>query len=199
MRNLVIIICSLLFIASCSERENKKKVESYDESDKYELVEIDSYGFRRAYHGHDTLAGDELDLFMNRNPEPDENYTSSNNHPLFNELSKEDLIKDGSLNITVLDTLPEQFNYQISVNNFFKVKTRLLEAPREVKTPSYELAFMDNNQSFLTDTLEFDWPPDVTFTKADLDKDGTEEILSIFRWYFVNGDNFDLKIYKLKK
>jgi hypothetical protein len=199
MRNLVVIISSLLVLTSCSETENKKKIELYGESDKYELIEIDSYGFRRAYQGHDTLAGDELDLFMNRNPEPNEDYTSSDNHPLFSDLSEEGLIKDGNLNITELDTLPEQFNYQISRNNFFKVKTRLLEDPKEVKTASYELTFMDNNQSFLIDTLEFDWPPDVTFIKADLDKDGTDELLSIFRWYIVNGDNFDLKIYKLKK
>ena len=75
----------------------------------------------------------------------------------------------------------------------------MLEDPKQVKTPSYELTFIDGNTSILIDTLEFDWPPDVTFIKVDLDEDGTEEILSIFRWYIVNGDNFDLKIYKLKK
>lgn len=199
MRNLVIIICSLLVLASCYLSESQEKIESFDESDKYELIEIDSYGFRRAYHGHDTLTGDELELFMNRNPEPNEDYTSSDNHPLFSELTTVGLIKDGNLNITELDTLPEQFDYQFSHNNFFKVKTRLLEDPKEVKTPSYELTFIDENKSVLIDTLEFDWPPDVTFIKTDLDKDGTEELLSIYRWYIVNGDNFDLKIYKVKK
>ena len=199
MKNLVIIISSLLALTSCSETENKKKIDLYSVSDKYELIEIGSYSFRRAYHGLDTLAGDELDLFMNRNPEPNEDYTSSDNHTLINNLSKEGLIKDGNLNIKELDTLPEKFNYQISHNNFFKVKTKLLEDPKEIKTPSYELTFMDNNQSFLIDTLEFNWPPDVTFIKADLDEDGTDELLSIFRWYAVNGDNFDLKIYKLRK
>jgi hypothetical protein len=68
-----------------------------------------------------------------------------------------------------------------------------------VKTPSYELTFKDQNKIVLIDTLKFDWPPDVTFFKTDLDKDGVEELLSIFRWYIVNGDNFDLKIYKLRK
>ncbi len=199
MRKLVIIICPLLLLASCSELENQENIESLNETNKYELIEIDSYGFRRAYHGHDTLADSELDLFMNRNPEPNQVYTSSDNHPFFNELSKVGLIKQGNLNITALDTLPEQFNYQFSHNNFFKVKTKLLEDPKQVKTPSYELTFIDGNTSILIDTLEFDWPPDVTFIKVDLDEDGTEEILSIFRWYIVNGDNFDLKIYKLKK
>lgn len=66
-------------------------------------------------------------------------------------------------------------------------------------TPSYELTFYDLNKIVLIDTLKFDWPPDVTFFKSDLDKDGEEELLSIFRWYIVNGDNFDLKIYKLRK
>jgi hypothetical protein len=196
MKNLIITICSILALASCSNSENQKESEI---SDEYKLIEIDSYSFRRAYHGHDTLKGVDLDLFMNRNPEPNENYTNSESHSFYKQLTEIGLFQHGNLNINEVDTLPNQFNYQLSPNKFFKVKTRLLEDPKEVKTPSYELTFKDHNKTVLIDTLKFDWPPDVTFFKTDLDKDGVEELLSIFRWYIVNGDNFDLKVYKLRK
>jgi hypothetical protein len=196
MKNLILTICSLLVLASCYNSENQKDSELIDE---YKLKEIDSYSFRRAYHGHDTIKGGDLDLFMNRNPEPNVNYTNSESHSFYKQLTEIGLFQHGNLNINEVDTLPNQFNYQLSPNKFFKVKTRLLEDPKEVETPSYELTFNDLNKIVLIDTLKFDWPPDVTFFKTDLDKDGEEELLSIFRWYIVNGDNFDLKIYKLRK
>ena len=192
------IICLPLIFTSCSELESQDNNGSMNELDKFELTEIDAYEFRRTYHGHDTLEGSKLDLFMNRNPEPDQDYISSDKHPLFNQLSKVGLIKEGNLNLSKLDTLPKQFNYQFSHTQQFKVKKRLLENPKVVRTPSYELTFINGSKTILTDTLAFDWPPDVTFIKADLDKDGTDELLSIFKWYIANGDNFDLKIYKLK-
>jgi hypothetical protein len=196
MKHLIITICSLFVLASCANSENHKESDLIDE---YKLIEIDSYNFRRAYHGQDTLSGRELDVFMNRNPEPNEHYTNSDSHSFYKQLTEIGLFQHGNLNMNEVDTLPDQFNYQISPNKFFKVKTRLLEDPKEVKTPSYELTFKDQNKIVLIDTLKFDWPPDVTFFKTDLDKDGVEELLSIFRWYIVNGDNFDLKIYKLRK
>lgn len=197
MNFLVITTCSLIILSSCSDTDSKEKIEMLD--DTYELIEIDSYNFRRDYHGRDTLAGEELNLFINRNPEPTEEYTNSEIHPLYHNLSEIGLIKDGDLNIADLDTLPGQFNYQVSHNIFFTVRSKLLEDPEKVKTPSYELTFMYKEKTLLIDTLEFDWPADVSFLKSDIDKDGTEELISVFRSYIVNGDNFDLKIYKLKK
>ena len=198
MIKLVLIICPLLFLASCSELENQRNKVSFKKTKTYQLVEVDSYGFRRAYHGHDTLKGRALDAFMNRDPEPDEKYHTSDKHPMYSQLMNVGIIKNGNLSLSKLDTLPAHFIYQFSRNQCFKVKSRLLQDPKVVKTPSYELRFMHGEKTVLMDTLAFDWPPDVTFFKADLDKDGTEEILSIFRWYIMNGDNFDLKIYRLK-
>lgn len=199
MKCLVIFICSLFALVSCSESERQENLESIPPIDNYDLIEVDAYSFRRAYYSHDTLEGDEVDLFINRNPEPLEEYKNSNNHPFLDDLSEIGLIQHGNLNMTELDTLPDLFSYQAFPNKFFNVKKRLLLEPEQVKTPSYELTFEDEHKIVLIDTLEFDWPPDVTFIKMDLDKNGTEELLSIYRWYIMNGDNFDLKIYTLKK
>ncbi|MFK7783673.1 MAG: hypothetical protein AB8B56_01085 [Crocinitomicaceae bacterium] len=189
---------SALSLTSCFEME-KEELATNSTKGEFELVEIDSYSFRRAYHGHDTLSGQELERFMNRNPEPNENYSQSEDHPFYAQLAKLGLFQDGNLNIKELDTLPDQFNFSVSQHKLLKVKTKLLEDPDEVETPSFELTFMDRNEIVLMDTLAFDWPPDVTFIAEDLNGDGTEELLSIYRWYIINGDNYDVKMYDVKK
>lgn len=136
---------------------------------------------------------------MNRNPEPYEDYVNSKSHPLYSDLVERKIILDANLNLLQVDTLPEQFGYQLSQNKQIKVETRLLEKSKEIDAPSYELTFKENNKVVLKDTLEFGFPPDVTFFTTDLNNDGKQELLTIYRWYIVNGDNFDLTIYELKK
>lgn len=189
-------ICAYLALASSAvSGEQPVHVVNSTHYD-FALMELDSYSFRRAYHGHDTLSGEDLEVFMNRNPEG-EDYSNSREHALYAALCKTRLFLDGNLNLTEIDTLPEDFSLQFSPGHFCRVKTTLLQDPKAVKTPGYELTFTEKNKVILIDTLEFAWPPDVTFMKTDLDEDGTEELISIFRWYIINGDNFDVKIYNL--
>jgi hypothetical protein len=199
MRKPLAIHCIQFVLLSCTYSGYQEKTELLHENYKYALVEIDSYDFRRAYHGIDTLEGYALDSFLNRNPWANEIYSNSADHPFFNDLLRLGILDHGDLNLSDLDTLPNQFNYQFKPNHFFKVKTKYMDDPIQVKTPSFELTFWDNARLVLIDTLEFSWPPDVAFFKKDLDEDGSEELLSIFKWYIVNGDNFELKIYQIKK
>lgn len=197
MKHLIILFYSLFILFSCSDKSKPQVIEL--NVNKFELVETDSYGFRRAYHGLDTLEGEEFDLFMNRNPEPNEDYTDFKEHPLYKKLHEKGIFLNGNLNLSQIDTLPNQFNYQVSPNRKLKVKTKLLEDPKEIEIPSFELTFTNNNKIVLIDTLEFGWPPDVTFFKLDINNDGKEELLSIYSWYIINGDNFDLNIYELRE
>lgn len=198
MRILIPPIISLLLLASCSNSSNITG-DDFNKIDDYKLIEMDAYSFRRAYHDSDTLAGEELDAFMNRNPELMEDYMRSENKPFYAALCETGLFQNHTLSLKDVDTLPEQFNFHLSLTHILTVKTNYLENPKEVETPSMELTFLDKNEIVLIDTLAFDWPPDITFMKVDLDKDGTDELISIYRWYIVNGDNFDVKIYKLRK
>jgi hypothetical protein len=201
MRLSNLFIC--LFLCQCctlhAQREPEEKSVKNSEKEVYALHALDSYFFRRAYHGHDTLREEELDIFMNRNPEPCLDFSDSMKYPFHAKLIEAGLIKDGSLNIQALDTLPDQFNYRFSHTEFFEVNVRLLEIPRKVELPSFELTFTTQGTLILKDSLTFDWPPDVTFLKMDLDHDQKDELLTIYRWYIINGDNFDLKIYTLDK
>ena len=200
MNRFIVLFCSLFILYSCSNNEKQKvvklKVEKYD----YKLEEIDSYSFRRAYHEHETFDGEKLERFMNRNPEPNEFIMlPKKSHPFEKQLCEIGFFKDGNLNLKEIDTLPDQFTFQIVKNNFLKVKTNYLDDPKMVESPSYILTFMDKKTIVSIDTLKFDWPADVTFIKLDIDQDGSDELLSIYSWYIVNGDNFDIKIYRLKK
>jgi hypothetical protein len=200
MSRFIVLYCSLFIFYSCSNQEKQKvvklKVEKYD----YKLVEIDSCSFRRAYHKYETFEGEKLENYMNRNPEPNEFIMlPKKSHPFEKQLSEIGLFKDGNLNLKEIDTLSDQFTFQVAKNKFFKVKTNYLDDPKMVDSPSYILTFMDKKTIVSIDTLEFDWPADVTFIKLDINQDGSDEFLSIYRWYIVNGDNFDIKIYRLKK
>lgn len=53
----------------------------------YRLVEIDHYAFRRAYHDSENMTGAALDAFMNRNPEPNDDYSQRTEHPFYKELT----------------------------------------------------------------------------------------------------------------
>lgn len=199
MNRFIVLFSSLFILYSCTNQEKHKTVKLKAEKFQYKLVEIDSYSFRRAYHEHETFDGEKLESYMNRNPEPNLVYTDSKSHPFEKKLSEIGLFKDGNLNLKEIDTLPDQYTFQIAKNNFFKVKTNYLDDPKMVESPSYILTFMDKKTIVSIDTLEFDWPADVAFIRLDIDQDGSDELLSIYSWYIVNGDNFDIKIYRLKK
>jgi hypothetical protein len=61
------------------------------------------------------------------------------------------------------------------------------------------LKFFEDKKCVLADTLQFGFPPDVTFFTAELEGDGSHELLALFRYYIVNGDNYDLGIYSIKE
>lgn len=199
MRYAAIILCSLFILGFRSGREIRDDAERQVEKREYELIEMDSYGFRRAYYTEEELEGEALDVFMNRNPEPYEEYANSAEHPLYDQLTRAGIFQAGKLNIRDLDTLPDPFDFQAAPDMRFKVERRYLDDPSKVSTPSFEFTFTDSDRIVCVDTLEFGWLPDVTFVKFDLEQNGSEVLVSIYRWYIGNGDNFDLKIYELKK
>ena len=186
-----------LALLSCAERAKVNNEASTEVE--YELKERGFLSFRRAYHGHDTLTGKELEVFMNRNPEGGTEVMGMKNTSLYSELVEANIIKDGNLNIGEIDTLSKAFDYQISVDRIIHVETRLLDDPKEEEELSYELIFREDGKSLFVDSLEYGFPPDVTFFTRDLGNDGSHELMALFKWYIVNGDNYDLRIYNFKE
>ncbi|OFZ12516.1 MAG: hypothetical protein A3D92_16160 [Bacteroidetes bacterium RIFCSPHIGHO2_02_FULL_44_7] len=188
------------FLLACTAKSQTDPGEADPNQASYELVELDAYSFRRAYHDQEGLKEAELEAFMNRNPEAMYLFTNENQHAaLFALLTEHKILVDGDLNLQLVDSLPEPTTYQFSKSKELQLETRLLEDPKQVKTPSYELTFRDNEKIVLIDTLPFDWPPDVQFFTMDLNKDGKEELFTVFHWYIINGDNYDVHIYELRE
>ena len=199
MKQRINIFCLFFILFSCSVNNQTQENSSVSDKGYYELVPVDNYEFRRSYYELDSLSERELDLYMHSNPVSHLDFSNSEEHPFYNKLVEHKIILEDQLNLSQVGTLPDQFDYQLSPQQILKVETQLLHESEELSSQAYELIFKDNGEIIFTDTLEFGFPPDVTFLTMDLNKDGKQELLTIFRWYIVNGDNFDLTVYELKK
>ena len=161
----------------------------------YELKKIDEYSFRRNYFGSDTLTGKALEKFMNRKPVSDEDYKEKGS-PFYTYLTKEKIIHDYGLDLTKLDTLPDDFKYNFNKKSIkASINFSYIEA---TNTNNFIVTFKDGETTILQDTLMYDFPPDVQFSTMDLNKNGTDELYALFTNYVSNGHNYELTIYELK-
>lgn len=164
----------------------------------YDLVKRDSFFFRRAYHDHHLMEGTARDSFMNRNPDLISAFDSEVENDMYEGLIHQGFIRNGALNLQAIDTLPFQFRYHFSKNHAMQVNTVMMEPKNDSELFSYILKFYDHHQKILTDTLFFDFPPEVTFIQTDLNNDGKNEIGTLYKWYIINGDNYELQFYELQ-
>jgi hypothetical protein len=185
MRNYIISILIAITIFCSCETPIKN----------YSLQKLDSFSFRRNYFGADTLTGKALEKFMNRKPVSNQDYKEKGGE-FYTYLTKEKIIHEYRLDLTKLDTLPDDFSYTLK-NKKIAVSTSFSYIEEE-NTNNYILTFKDAETTILKDTLTFDFPPDVIFSKFDLDKNGTDELFALYKNYAINGHNFELSIYELK-
>ncbi|XOV66938.1 MAG: hypothetical protein ACFHU9_15025 [Fluviicola sp.] len=181
-----------------TETKSKDDTQTASASKDFTLVRLDGYQFRRAYHEIDRREDESENDFMNQNPESSWDYEDSIHKPFYQALINDGIILDGNLNISALDTLPDNFDYQYSHDKKLQVTTEYTDDLNRVSQPSYITTFYDKEKSILADTFYYDMPADVTFFTKDLNQDGKEEIISIYRWYIVNGDNYELDIFELQ-
>ncbi|MEM6684550.1 MAG: hypothetical protein AAF617_02050 [Bacteroidota bacterium] len=159
----------------------------------YKWQKLDSYSFRRDYAGADSLKGAALLRYLNRNPITNIDHAKGN---FFEYLSKANIIQNGTLQLSNLDTLYNTFEYTIQ-DKIFKVAIDF-KYLSEDDSNNFIFAFLQEKDTIFRDTLQFGFPPDVIFSKNDLDKNGTDELYALFKNYAVEGDNFELSVYELK-
>jgi hypothetical protein len=165
------------------------------ESKQYSLQKLDSFSFRRNFFGADTLSGEVLKIYLNRNPTTDEEY-NENTHPFYPFLAKEKVIANNQLYLNKLDTLYNSFNYTTDGKDF----TVFVDFAyiSETDSNNFIFDFKIEDDLIIRDTLVFGFPPDVIFSKMDLNQNGTDELYALFKNYSLNGDNFELSVYELK-
>lgn len=175
------LFVAILFLSCKSERQKN-----------YDLKQLDAYSFRRNYFGSDTLAGKELDKFMNRNPVQSFEYKSKKGS-FYDKLTQNGIINDKELILNKLDSLPDDFTYKTSNRNI----KLYISYPDSFETEGLILSFRENQAIFHTDTLLFSNPTTVSYSTMDLNNNGTDELYMLYKNYAVNGDNYELSIYEL--
>ena len=148
-----ILLFILLAALSCTSPENQRSTGKPNQIVEVALVEIVSFSFRRNYHGHEKLQGEEKKRFMNRNPEPSSNYYGK--HVYVDALVKKGLIANGNLNINEIDTLQDQFSFRISQSKNLAVEKKYIDDPKQVSAPSFVLRFHYDKHLLAIDTLTF--------------------------------------------
>ncbi|MEM6720190.1 MAG: hypothetical protein AAF611_12770 [Bacteroidota bacterium] len=179
-------LCYILFgltLFSCDTKQN------------FTFQKLDSYEFHRNYSKADSLQGAALDTYINRNPTTNLNEETTRG-PFYEYLTKADIIKDNALQLSKLDTLYNTFNYTVNDETF--LVTIDFKYLSKDDTNNFIFAFSQEEEIIIQDTLRFGFPPDVIFSKNDLDKNGVDELYALFKNYAAEGDNFELSIYELK-
>jgi hypothetical protein len=131
---------------------------------------------------------------MNRNPVQNYEYKTQKGR-FYNELTTHGIIQNQELILQKFDSLPDQFSYSFQHRKI----TIDISYPDSFETPGRILTFREKENIILKDTLLFDSPPNVIFSKMDLNNNGTEEIYTISQNYMINGHNFVVSIYELKE
>jgi hypothetical protein len=164
------------------------------ENKEYILTELGSYDFRRNYFGSEDMKGDSLDSFMNRNPEG-AGFTITH---YYDALVENQILVNNCLNLSKLDTLLDSFVYNYSNEIQMNVQVESLQYSKPYNKIGYVLNFNQDSNLILADTLEYNYPNDVIFNTIDINKDGKDELFALYRYYAINGDNYELTIYNLE-
>lgn len=192
--------CLLILSISCNNNEKKhinlSKTEKRNESLK--LVEDGVFSFRRSYiYSTETYRNEKYKNSLdNRNPE--NNFKEPKNNKYYKAIKELGLF-DSADNLNLkkwnkIESIDKNGQKIFFLNKKYVIYINYLEkGVFSLKVNNL------NGKNVLENKLKFELPPDVSFMIKDLDKDGNDEIISFYNWYFTNSDNYEIKIYKLEK
>jgi hypothetical protein len=196
-------ILIILILVGCSSKKDKSSkdetVEKKENKSKFEfeIKQLNYLKFRRNYfYDEKTYQNKKLrDKLDNRNPEGMNVDTA--------------LLKKFDIGFKKLNLLDSNGNLKlkiwgkISKNKLETIKVNGLEYllglnydndyVYDIKIRKYDSMLVAKNN------FKFQFPPDVTFYVYDLDNDKNDEIISMYHWYIINGDNYDFNVYEISK
>ena len=150
------------------------------------LTQIENLSFRRSYAGHENLTDKQLDSLYETNPIP----LSKIKPNLLKQLNKNKILnKEGLVVECFKDSLDKKMlNRKIEINYSYDFK---------ISNSINILIKKDNNK--IKKHIDFDDTHFIGIKYVDLDNDNIEEILILENFYVMNGDNFELLIFKLNQ
>ncbi len=190
MKKFLVVIILIFF--SC---KNDTKIESVEKKHISRIDALTEISFRRSYVDHQNLTKKELDELYKSNPYL-EDYTIYKQKPkLFNELKKIKVLEGNENNISL---------YTNRFENIYSKNVKYLDSEKKIsfkyssdftKSNPIEIQILKNN--VLTKRkVEIEGDNFIGMMLEDIDNDGVKEILILFNFYVMNGDNYILTVYK---
>ena len=150
------------------------------------LTQIENLSFRRSYVGHENLTDEKLDSLYETNP-----IALSKIKPnLLKQLNKNKILNNEGLVVECFkDSLDKKMlNRKIEINYSYDFK----------QSNSINILIKKDNKK-IEKHIDFDDTHFIGVKYVDLDNDNIEEILILENFYVMNGDNFELLIFKLNQ
>ena len=150
------------------------------------LTQIENLSFRRSYVGHENLTDEKLDSLYETNPIP----LSKIKPNLLKQLNKNKILNNEGLVVECFkDSLDKKMlNRKIEINYSYDFK----------QSNSINILIKKDNKK-IEKHIDFDDTHFIGVKYVDLDNDNIEEILILENFYVMNGDNFELLIFKLNQ
>lgn len=150
------------------------------------LTQIENLSFRRSYAGHENLTDKQLDSLYETNPIP----LSKIKPNFLKQLNKNKILNKGGLVVECFkDSLDKKMlNRKIEINYSYDFK----------QSNSINILIKKDNKK-IEKHIDFDDTHFIGVKYVDLDNDNIEEILILENFYVMNGDNFELLIFKLNQ
>lgn len=167
----------LLLLLGCKKNESLKNMT---------LTKIENLSFRRSYAGHEYLTDKQLDSLYMTNPVS--LYEIKAN--VLTQLNKNKILIGKGL---IVDSFKKNLHKRmlsekIEINYSYDFK----------QSNSIDILIKKGNEK-IKKHIDFDRKHLIGVNYVDLDKDNIEEIIILENFYIMNGDNFELSIYKLSQ
>lgn len=162
----------------------------------YEIERLDYLLFRRSYsYSEEIYENEKLQSELdNRNPERinGQNEANTNYDSGFNKLGLLD--EEGNLKLKVWEKISERSPEKINIGE----QEYLLNIASD-NGEGYDIEIRTKHKVLVAkNNFKFGDLPEVSFCVYDIDNDGQDEIISMFQWYIINGDNYDFNVYEIR-
>lgn len=196
----------VLFLFNCSTGEDNpshpailSRERLHTESQpthEFEIERLDYLLFRRSYsYSEEIYENEKLRSELdNRNPERinGQNKAYTNYDSGFHKLGLLD--EEGNLKLKVWEKISERSPDKINIGE----QEYLLHIASD-NGEGYDIEIRTKNKVLVAkNNFKFGDLPEVSFYVYDIDNDGQDEIISLFHWYIINGDNYDFHVYEIR-
>lgn len=184
--NLFKTLLVLLVIYAFLNCQNKRRI-----NNKIKLTQIGNIVFRRSYAGHLNWSDKKLDSVKKENPEFDVLLLDSLKD-LIPNLEKVGLIQNGKLQLQkYYSGIEDTINLVINGGNEAVIYKKYNE-----KLNSYTLQVLSENE--ISEVVLNSTGHNINLSQLDIFDDTYKEIFILNSFYFMNGDMYNLTIYKVE-